>query len=210
MTSSGTGCSGERAGAFVGRQALVADEAAEQAREQAVLVLRALRPGRDQVRQLEPARRRAALGHPAGRRRGPAPTGPRAGPGPRGCRRGTGRRSARCGGRPSPWSARRRRPRRGAVEGLAADEREQGLVDVLDHPERCPLPVAAVATGERAAIRADVPGRATDSGARSLPDRAEAAPRLPHLRALSGRSPRPDARPVLCHSSLISAALEGV
>ena len=158
-----------------------------------MLVFRPLGPGRDHVRELEPAWRWAALGDPAGVvghalpldfaaghvladvievqvDRGPVPAG-------------------------DPVAGRRVEGDldRGTVKGLAADEGKQGLVDVLDHPEDVPVRGPSSASGERAAIRADLPVRAIDRAARSLPDRAGPGALIAALPALAGPPPRSDA-----------------
>ena len=105
VTGMFSGCSratprGYRAGARRSEE-----RAGEHGREQAVLVLGALGPRRDEVGELEHARR-PALGRRRSRaRRGRARGRRCAAGGPRGCRRGRGRASARSAARPSPASA---------------------------------------------------------------------------------------------------------
>ena len=103
---------GQRRREQLGRDRVVPQEAGEQRREQPVLVLRALGPGRHQVRQLEVPRRQVPADDPAVAVVLVHPRRARGGACPRGCRRDRRRRWGRCAARPTPWWARRRRPRR--------------------------------------------------------------------------------------------------
>ena len=183
-------------GQDVPRQAVVAQKAGQDGREQPVLVLGPLGPGRDQVRQLEVARRPVPRRYPAGgvvdvdEHRSPA------GGGPHGCRRGKGRAWVSCGVPTSPGWGRRgrlRRPCRPArPDGSAPVATRQRRVSPLASGGRPGAPTVAGAlmlagapTGGGALTGARLPGRAlaaaltgagTSSGGGSASTRRMASP----------------------------------